>query len=154
MAAGSRLHSPVRMVREGGDTPSFSPLEDVRAVWLGFDWICGVFGAVLVFVARFGWMFCLPSLPRASVPTATRLCLPKCACAIHAVSPIECLTPTCLSWWAAQTWGMYFLAAFIILLIFVPVYKASVDPTIYGAKKKKSKMSGESVKKAMASKKA
>lgn len=41
------------------------------------------------------------------------------------------------------------LAAFIVLLIFVPVYKAYVDPTVYGAKKKKSKMSGESVKKAM-----
>jgi hypothetical protein len=50
---------------------------------------------------------------------------------------------------------MYFLAVFIIMLIFVPVYKASVDPTIYGAKKKKSKMSGETVKKALqASKKA
>lgn len=54
----------------------------------------------------------------------------------------------------AQTWGMYLLAAFIVMLIFVPVYKASVDPTIYGAKKKKSKISGESVKKAMAAKKA
>ena len=57
-------------------------------------------------------------------------------------------------WWLAQSWGMYLLAAFIIMLIFVPMYKASVDPTIYGAKKKKSKMSGESVKKAMAAKKA
>jgi hypothetical protein len=52
-------------------------------------------------------------------------------------------------WLGSQSWGMYLLAAFIVLLIFVPVYKAYVDPTVYGAKKKKSKMSGESVKKAM-----
>lgn len=112
----------VQMVKEGGDTPSFAPLEDVRAVrWLA-RWL------------RLGCLRVARCRVKHSGSTHIRAC------------------PCC---WLAQTWGMYFLAVFIIMLIFVPVYKASVDPTIYGAKKKKSKMSGETVKKALqASKKA
>jgi hypothetical protein len=50
---------------------------------------------------------------------------------------------------AEQSWSMFFVAVFILALIAIPVYKNYMDPTIYGAKKKKSKMSGESVKKAL-----
>lgn len=48
---------------------------------------------------------------------------------------------------------MLFFALAMLAMIFVPVYKNYMDPTIYGAKKKKkSKMSGESIKRQMAAK--
>ena len=92
--------------------------------------------------------------PRACCSSETGRTAPAASYTERQILAVTC-PATCPCCWLAQTWGMYFRAVFIIMLIFVPVYKASVDPTIYGAKKKKSKMSGETVKKALqASKKA
>ena len=176
------------MVREGGDTPSFAPLEDVRkkqhrlparslpcSAAVSLLCLCLVSrGALspeqpgrLLPAKAAGRTGAQPPGHRAAAPPAAA----RCCLDADAARPLRCRPgagndasrdakdfPRSSDpharvrgrrWLGSQSWGMYLLAAFIVLLIFVPVYKAYVDPTVYGAKKKKSKMSGESVKKAM-----
>jgi len=87
------------MVREGGDTPSFSPLEDVSR---------------------------LPSAAARAKRAFERASAANCI----ALRKLPLTAPSS----APQTWGMYLLAAFIVIMLFYPLYLQWKDPTIYGQK--------------------